>query len=377
MDNFFDVIGVADLEKVHSSVIGWMLSDKCNAFGLNGLSIRSSLLQNIFNVKPERLFRSITAYIEWNDIDILLVSEDDEGQQCWVIENKIKSSQHSSQLDKYYDIIAKAFPTADSHFCLLTLIEEEPVCKKGEWFNRQYNDLCSFLNGKLTDCPSKDNKDYVILREYVACISKLSETVNEFITHHTCYNNVFTDGVLKKEEKTHDLCNENALYISENGLETIFQKCFLHKIILECGKDFMKPFSSFAIKETHGTALVDLTRYQSREFNEYGFQQIDIGIQFQNGSFKIQILGRNNDNKVKTDTSSFLNHWSTIAANLWGSEWRINRSKGDKKPYLSFTRKDSWWNGLEPWYNNRIEDIVKVWKNACNTCKDMIGELIK
>ena len=29
MSNFFNAIGVADMEKVHSAVIGWMLSDKC------------------------------------------------------------------------------------------------------------------------------------------------------------------------------------------------------------------------------------------------------------------------------------------------------------------------------------------------------------
>ena len=50
--NFFDAIGVADMEKVHSAVIGWMLSDNCTAFGEveNGRKIRSALLQKIFGI---------------------------------------------------------------------------------------------------------------------------------------------------------------------------------------------------------------------------------------------------------------------------------------------------------------------------------------
>ena len=109
MSNFFDAIGVADMEKVHSAVIGWMLSDKCEAFGKerNGRIIRSELLQKIFGIKNDfEHYDSIDSILEWKNIDIIVVTNSGKkDEKCWVIENKIKSSQHSDQLTRYANIM--------------------------------------------------------------------------------------------------------------------------------------------------------------------------------------------------------------------------------------------------------------------------------
>ena len=92
---FFEFIDAADAEKVHSQTIGWMFSENCKAFSytnkyliLNELIGKNAEVQ----VTPET-----KVYVEINDIDIMIEGED------WiiVIENKIKSSQHSNQLFKY------------------------------------------------------------------------------------------------------------------------------------------------------------------------------------------------------------------------------------------------------------------------------------
>lgn len=381
-NNFFEVIGVADMERVHSAVIGWMLSDQCNAFGTDSLRLRSELLQTIFDVKPGKCFIEIKSFVEWNDIDILIVTEDENKEkQYWVIENKVKSSQHSGQLDKYVEIIQTEHPGAEQHFCLLSLIKETPICSKGfTWLNRQYKELSDSLKPKLeqTDSSAKCNKDHVILDEYVACISQLSDVVDTFLNNHTAYINVFTDGAKKKEEKNNDSKSNVASYISEHGLETIFQKCFLRKImeiiIKKSEKEFLKTFYSFSISETHGTALVDL-RYKTIDFNQFGVQRVNFGIQFQNGSFKIQILGENDDKTVNIETNCFIDHWNNEAKNRWKSEWKKNPSKKNKKPYLSFTQKESWWKAAEPWYNNSLKDIVNTWETAFFSCKKMIDQL--
>lgn len=382
-NNFFDAIGVADMERVHSAVIGWMLSDQCNAFGTDSLRLRSELLQTIFDVKPGECFIDIKSFVEWNDIDILIVTEDKNKQrQYWVIENKVKSSQHSGQLDKYVEIIKTKHPGAEQHFCLLSLIKETPICSKGiTWLNRQYKELSDFLNSKLkqTDNSAKCNKDHVILDEYVACISQLSDAVDKFLNKHADYINVFTDGAKKKDEKNNDSKSDAASYISEHGLETIFQKCFLRiiieKIIEECGKEFLETFYSFSITETHGTALVDL-RYKTIDFHQYGVQRVNFGIQFQNGSFKIQILGENDDKTANIKTTGFIDYWNNRANECWKSDWKENPSKKNKKPYLSFTQKESWWKAAEPWYINSLNDIVNTWKNAIISCRMMIDQLI-
>ena len=157
-NNFFDVIGVADMERVHSAVIGWMLSDQCNAFGTcpDGRRLRSELLQTIFKVKPNKWinsFNTITSFVEWNDLDILIVTEYNNKHQYWVIENKVKSSQHSGQLDKYVEFIQKKYPGAEQHFCLLSLIEEKPIAVP---ISRIFFELCSFMylqiNSLLSSC---------------------------------------------------------------------------------------------------------------------------------------------------------------------------------------------------------------------------------
>lgn len=384
-NNFFDVIGVADMERVHSAVIGWMLSDQCNAFGTcpDGRRLRSELLQTIFKVKPNKWinsFNTITSFVEWNDLDILIVTEYNNKHQYWVIENKVKSSQHSGQLDKYVEFIQKKYPGAEQHFCLLSLIEEKPICTITDgWVNTHYKDLCSSLNEKLIGS-AKSDKDHVILDEYVACISQLSDAVDIFLDKHTDYINVFTDGAKKKDEKINDSKSDSTSYISEHGLETIFQKCFLRKImeiiIEESEKEFLETFYSFSITETHGTALVDL-RYKTIDFNLFGVQRVNFGIQFQNGSFKIQILGENDDKTANIKTIDFINYWNNRANERWKSEWKVNPSKRNKKPYLSFTQKVSWWKAAEPWYRNSLNDIVNTWKNAIISCKTMINHLLK
>ena len=60
MSNFFNSIGMADMEKVHSAVIGWILSDKCTAFGIDK---KSGILCSLFN-SPAVLFDKIDVKIE-------------------------------------------------------------------------------------------------------------------------------------------------------------------------------------------------------------------------------------------------------------------------------------------------------------------------
>lgn len=166
MNNFFDAIGIADMEKVHSAVIGWMLSCNCSAFNI---TTKSELLQDIFQVKKNdrvEQFDSIEVYIEWRNIDILILTKN----KCWVIENKIKSSQHSDQLNRYAKILncqklmsprqfqkylenPKSFETKnlkdnpykdyEKAYCFLTLIHEKPITDedKAEWKNTHYSQL--------------------------------------------------------------------------------------------------------------------------------------------------------------------------------------------------------------------------------------------
>ena len=71
MSNFFNAIGVADMEKIHSAVIGWMLSDKCKALDPKA---KSALLCNLFK-ENIRIFKNIVVQVEIYNIDVLIEKE--------------------------------------------------------------------------------------------------------------------------------------------------------------------------------------------------------------------------------------------------------------------------------------------------------------
>jgi len=98
---FFEFIAAADAEKVHSQTIGWIFSENCEVFDDND---KSSMLKELINVENEKIdFIPTRVDVEISDIDILITC----GDKLIIIENKIKSSQHSNQLFKYKYITEK------------------------------------------------------------------------------------------------------------------------------------------------------------------------------------------------------------------------------------------------------------------------------
>ncbi len=408
--NFFDAIGVADMEKVHSAVIGWMLSDKCEAFGQNGLEARSRLLQNIFKIDESEqinVFKSIKAIIEWKNIDILVVTNSgEEDEKCWIIENKIKSTQHSDQLNRYAKIInckylmsSRQYPVyfmdprkfdvnkfklnpytdTEKEFCFLTLIEEKPITADNvQWKSTKYSELSFYLKQAFEVTGNSNNTDYLFVQEYLRCISDLNSTIEDFLkdNNHQNYCNVFEDGWKPKEEKPTTYTG-NQKYISDNGLETIFQKCFLSFIIPQTK---FAQFNEYHVSETHGTALVNFP-YKTIENAKYGFQ-------FQNGTFKIQIVEEYNGTKqdIEKKVKAFISKWEKIFPSKKGrsidpkfNNWDLNKSKEDKKAYISICQhklRNSKKHPQKPWYDKTIEEIKTTWNNTFDVYMLMMENVV-
>ena len=357
--SFFDKIGVADMEKVHSAVIGWMFSDDCCALNKQQ---KSELLRSLFNVRSVQAFNSFEVKVEHHDIDILIITYNDT---CWVIENKVKSSQHSNQLDKYYDIIngipvkigrkthiIEDYKALNKHFCYLTLVNEQPQCINNVWVNTTYKDFSKALKDALFNV--NPNDDYIILKEYLCCITNLAKALDDFINNHQQYPYVFVDRPNKKKRTGN--------YIADNGLETIFQKCFLSHIISKT-----QNYSDFDITETHGIALAEKKDLHSIK----GYK---LGIQFQNGSFKAQILNEN----IKAD--AFWNFWNKIVTaknkelkinSKPFSGWTFNTSKSQKGSYFSISKM------IPDWSSKSVNDIVSDWDFMYNECIKVLSELGK
>lgn len=353
--DFFNRIGVADMEKVHSAVIGWIFSDVCNALDANQ---KSELLCGLFNVTPGRHFNTIRVEVEHHNIDILVITDELTNPECWVIENKIKSLQHSNQLDKYVDIVQGQqvknkitdYVNMAQHFCFLTLIGEDPQCsRRVVWEKKTYNDLGGLLNNYSLSHNS--STDAVILNEYLECIKNLTDAIDDFLSNHQNYPNVFIDGVKQKNSKLKTNGQANGTYanfIAENGLETIFQKCFLSHIM----KNTHNFQTGFSILETHGTALAENKKWKT-------VNKTELGIQFQDGTFKVQVVGPSS-----ISTIGFWKHWDQVFPKLQNCNgWQRNESKNRKGRYFSYSKKVP-----RTWYNKPLKDIVADWDNMYQNC---------
>ena len=357
MSNFFNAIGVADMEKVHSAVIGWILSNKCNAFGIKE---KSDILCSLFNIFPAVTFTHIDVKVEVYDIDILITTESNGTEESWIIENKIKTNQHSDQLDKYVDIICGSamtsgnnpkpitkkyahIPSKYQHYCFLTLIDEKPIGNYANvWHNVKYCDLYRILSS----IPSCTGADGVIFKEYVSCLEDLTKSLDVFRNNPNKYQHVFTDGKKPKAEKDETYLlgiekkyGHTGRIIAENGLETIFQKCYLG----ELAKNIKYPF---VISETHGNAMlnVDVTEHINWGAlkSKYPGVTLHAGVELQNGTFTIQI--HDMDNKAG-NKAPFNIQWKN-AFNEFGSS-SINPSKNNGRYYvsMSLTQIADWWKG--------------------------------
>ena len=387
MSNFFNAIGVADMEKVHSAVIGWMLSDKCNAFDIKE---KSTLLCNLFK-ENIRIFKNIVVQVEVYNIDILIETEDNQGnKECWVIENKIKSNQHSNQLDKYVNIIEGTasstgknpqpitikYVNCPTHYCFLTLIPESPRgVHSRKWENLQYKDFLNHLGNVLIS--KKNNVDSDILTEYASCLSEMTSALDDFLNQPKAYPYVFTDGSKKKTQKNMVAIGKSngkyASYIAECGLETIFQKCLLSQLfnnlpIHAKNKDWGE---NLVIEEWHGTAMfgTGLNIWQNIQGT------LKMQIEFQGGSFKVVLISNdiknykgNNRGDYNKIFNSFNGQWVHCFVNNKGN-WTPNTKSNKPRISLTKTISKNWYydkNTFEAEFGNAIQKAKVIIKDWCN-----------
>ncbi len=263
--SFFESIGMADMEKIHSQTIAWLFSSDCNAMSSAGKErILSSILSgtNISAIK--------NVYTEYKSIDIVIETD----RQVIAIENKIKSNQHSNQLERYKTILCEDFIEKDKVYLFLTLVPEVP--KSSGWKNISYQSLSEEMEEQYRRDGERKTTDGVIFVEYLSTIKSLAKVVSEFELDHMKFENVFTDGGLKKHEKieksqSHEYSMAQK-YVQTNQLETLLQKRFFSRILKAFGEKYEV---TGRVDETRGNALIHIIVeelvYEGRPF-EIGYQ---------------------------------------------------------------------------------------------------------
>lgn len=368
---FFDYIGTADMERVHSATIAWMISDQCNAFNREE---RISLLSSLFGTTKDDI-KSIDVCTEFEHIDITFTTEDYSGnKEIWVIENKVKAPLGYNQLKNYEHIIISDEPVKskgdkhkpterekeyadarrkykETHFAVLSLIGTLPQDEVGKWHRATYAGLLHSLNLILN---KKDNasQHFAIIKEYRDCLDNLDYVLKEFEKHPEKYPNVFTDGSKRNSEKLNkDTGSPVGNYISKNSLETLLQKYYFVDIV---NKIFPAiEYSWCHVSDTHGNA-------------DFAFHFGDMGadtdfrfdLSFQNGTFKFAVsdvrYGETGLPKKGSKKWNELQNWISvfemikkdypqyIRLNMPKTRIRISRSYniGDKCIWYELSRQD-------------------------------------
>lgn len=284
---FFECIAAADAEKVHSQTIGWILSDECGVFTQEE---RKSILQELLlgqNVNFD-FGRIKSVDVEINDIDIQITCDN-----CLiVIENKLKSSQHSNQLFKYeyltsnneeearHSFLQWKFPieykqwkkdnpgledkgnkfleflqnspiNKDAEKVLnkfvlnnkdikkviyfyLTLGDEDPKGTKGRWINVKYKKLVEVLEKFHEEVLDKSKPNYLILKDYIETLNRLTATTEKILEFPFPkeLEFVFTEGKTKKGISVRNKSESQIeIYIRDLQLETLLQKVYYGNLL--------------------------------------------------------------------------------------------------------------------------------------------------
>lgn len=331
---FFDAIGTADMERVHSGVIGWLLSLKCKAFTITE---QSNILNSLFGIQNGPTYTTIEPCLEYDHIDIYIKTTDANGNDAdWIIENKVKSSQGDNQLSNYQN--NTNINSANAHFLLLTLIDETP--KASNWTNKKYSDLYAILRSQPR--VGQNAAHCAIIDEYINTIGQLSDLVNDFIANPQSYPNVFTDASLKKSDKRGKRYQSFTLqYISDNNLETLLQKLYFTKVKELIKQDVESELVGrnydCQIGETHGNAeiLIKLVA---------GSDRIQFDIAFQNGTFKNAVSKDYGDTQNKqANRKDIEDHWVPAVEKLLQPGMQLNKPRTRARVSITNPWEKDWW----------------------------------
>lgn len=193
--NLFDVLKISRTEIRHSNMLGWLLNPNEN-HGMGDAFLKDIVQEMVVNDTDGRYnifetllldFYSFTVYREWKNIDILLISDQD--QFLIAIENKIGAHEHSNQLNRYRKILETYYPTYQKMFIFLTPDGDDPSDVEN-WDVLDYTTVADILTRKIAELELQPDVELMI-RNYLDVIrrdvvedQKLIEVCNKIYAKH-------------------------------------------------------------------------------------------------------------------------------------------------------------------------------------------------
>lgn len=154
--NIFDSLGIARVEIRHSNFLAWLL-DPNESHGQGALFLTAVLMDLLRRAAPDKRplspidldgaeLRGVEIRREWHNIDLLILCR--EPQFLVAIENKVDSTEHGDQLQKYEPEVAAHFRGWKSQFVYLT--REGEGASDEDWISYSYADLFRVLTRTRT-----------------------------------------------------------------------------------------------------------------------------------------------------------------------------------------------------------------------------------
>lgn len=256
--NIFDVLKISKTELRHSNVLSWLLSANEN-HGLGDAFIKGILQRIVENDTEGKYdvfrvllqdFYSFFVYREWNNIDILLVS--DEEKTVIAIENKVGSGEHDDQLNRYRKILENIYPNYQRILVFLTPDGDEPSDEKN-WGILSYRDIINVLDDicksteLVPDISMMINNYTETLRRYVVDDLQLRDVCGRIYEKHKKALDLIFENRIDSRSKTISMIRTVLSEYKENGLvildESKTNNSFIHFYTAKMD-ELMKPLEN-------------------------------------------------------------------------------------------------------------------------------------
>lgn len=352
--NFFDNLGIASVERIHSQTLSWIFNEE-----FLSSKKKSSILNRLFDINKN--YKEFQAFTEYKNIDILIKADND----VFVFENKIKIGHHDNQLENYEKAIQEdlEFSKSKPFFCYISLIGDIPDLKA--WSGISYKDLLLILKKFKFNNPQIFGEH--AFNEYIKCLDGLVCIFDKFQNNHQDFFNVFTDGNKKKADKIklekggNYYKNQDQVYIAHNQLETTLQRYFLLKVYKKL--KVKNKIISWHVDESRGNALLHIDMVEDKYNRDFLF-----GLQFQDKTFKIVYSKKD----YKNSNQSQLNKNIKNVFQKFADSTEFHYNKPRNKAYISLSKKDK-----SDFFLNDFDYLVKSYQNHVDEGVKIIEKLKK
>jgi hypothetical protein len=381
--NFFEKLGLADKEKIHSQIISWLFSQELQ---LIDERTKSKLYSKLFKCE---LPKNYAVYTEWKNMDVVFLDlTGDKPKEALVIENKLKSELHSNQLTKYYEKVKDKLDDAEVkkiHFRLLALYEPHDFQKQninGNWgfvsYSEFHETLLHLFCGINTQKSDKNYFEYKILEAYKEYLEQLLNCIDDFVEEPKKYLTIYHNGNKSLDEKITSQFKGNEgknkisdleQFVFRNNLETTFQKIYLNFIAnqkLKTANPELISKYDIGIGETRGSALID---FRVKKGILYKNHIVRWGYQIQGDSYKFTLVvedpnpSQTKKNILTKEMQAIKEELKEAILNKAKKQFALKTLRTGKGRYMSCSTNDSansyWKMDRDVLVKKILEDIKK------------------